>query len=146
MKSEEKGLIKDYFAFTIDNNTYALDMLSFVKEIVVPTQFELHETPGLKSVMCQAVVREELLPVIDLRVKYKINSINEATCLLIMKTKKGSLGALIESVEDVVSIELDKVVSSDKNRGNPEITDYYVKDRDSLYIIINPNLLEEINE
>jgi purine-binding chemotaxis protein CheW len=102
-----------FFTFSLNNEEYAVDILSVVEVKVWEEVTVMPDTPRyVKGVLN---LRGTIVPIIDLRVYYGIESIDydAATVILVLKlSASGSdqmIGLVVDSVSDVMNISVKQV-------------------------------------
>lgn len=105
--------LKSYLTFKIGEEQFAANA-SFVHNIIeIP---KITEVPEMPNYMMGVInLRGKVLPVIDSRVKFGIEKtdISTNTCIIVMEIaiddKQVFIGALVDSVSEVVEIEPDEI-------------------------------------
>ena len=103
----QKGI---FLKFMLGKEAYAIET-SFVTEIIgVQTITELPDMPDyFKGVIN---IRGQIIPLMDVRLRFKMKSLEytQKTCIVIIEVKGISLGIIVDSVSEVLSIPDDKIV------------------------------------
>ena len=97
-----------YLIFTLDNQEYGIGSLS-AKEIIgmMPIRAMPQTPPFIKGVIN---LRGKVIPVIDLRIKFRMEELeyNERTCIIILEVGKNGdtfqMGIVVDSVSEVLNI------------------------------------------
>ncbi len=98
-----------YVTFKIDDETYGIDV-NRVQEIIgiIPISHIPNAADYLKGVIN---LRGKVVPVIDVRVKFRMNTRNydSTTVILIVELKDSSIGLIVDSVADVIDISSESI-------------------------------------
>ena len=72
-------------------------------------------------------LRGKIIPVIDMRLKFKKNAVeyNDRTCIIVIETKELSIGLIVDNVAEVLSIDDDHIVPPPDQRTG--IKNRYIK-------------------
>jgi Chemotaxis signal transduction protein len=93
-----------YLTFTLDEEEFGIE-IRHVKEIIgMQPITQLPETPDyIKGIIN---LRGKIIPLIDMRVKFKKNSAEytDRTCIIVTEINDLSVGLIIDSVSEVVSV------------------------------------------
>lgn len=116
-----------YLTFTLDNEEYGIGIIK-VKEIIGMIAITpVPQTPGyVKGVVN---LRGKVIPVVDLRLKFGMDSIeyNERTCIIVVEiagtAKKIPMGIVVDSVSEVLNIKAGDIEDT-PNFGSRLETDY----------------------
>jgi len=106
IKGEEFALSAEskFVTFLIGEETYGVDVLR-VEEIIGMT--EITHVPNTTSFMKGVInLRGSVVPVVDMRMKFEMEGrdYDTFTVILIVEVKGRSIGMIVDSVSDVVSI------------------------------------------
>ncbi len=113
---EEENKQKSYLSFKLGKETFASSVSKVVNILEMPQITEVPQTPDYMVGVMN--VRGEVLPVIDSRTKFGMEptTITSNTCVLVLEieveTSKIKIGAIVDSVEEVLEIEEDDIKSS----------------------------------
>ena len=98
-----------YLTFALSKERYGLEILKVQEIIGVPNITKVPKCPSyIKGVIN---LRGKIIPVIDLRLKFKIDSIpyDEKTCIIVVTMQKSdqkiSVGVIVDTVLEVVNFE-----------------------------------------
>ena len=101
---EEDTQANKYMTFKVSKESFGIG-IRFIREIIeLQTITEVPEMPDfLKGVIN---LRGKVIPVIDLRVRFKIGAkeFDDRTCIIIIEVKDSSVGFIVDSVEEVAEI------------------------------------------
>jgi len=114
-----------FLMFDLGEEAYGLE-ISFVTEIIgMQPIFCLPETPDYIRGIVN--LRGKIIPVIDMRLKFSKEAIeyNDRTCIIVIDTGRFSVGLIVDSVAEVVTLEDDQIVPPpDAHTG---IQNHYIK-------------------
>ncbi len=109
MSGSESGEPVLYITFSLENEMFAVDV-SQVREILDSTR--ITKIPQAPEFMCGVInVRGSVVPVVDMRLKFGMNSAESTanTRIIVLELQSDDetliLGALADSVKDVVELE-----------------------------------------
>ena len=122
--NNNNGYPQEFLTFTLGDEIYGVDVLK-VREIRGWEKIrELHDTPGyVKGVLD---LRGSIVPIVDLRIRFNIEGYEykPTTVIIIISLQDGGLmGAVVDSVSDVLGIKPDEIKESPK-LGTKINTDY----------------------
>jgi purine-binding chemotaxis protein CheW len=132
-----------YLTFKLDQETYALDITQ-VREVLELT--DITKVPLMPEFMRGVInLRGGVVPVVDLRVKLGLMKIEKTidTCIIIieltMEGERAILGALADSVQEVLTIDSDQIVPPPKigTRLDTEFIKGMGKTNDQFAIILD---------
>ena len=116
-----------YLTFTLDNEEYGIGIIK-VKEII--GMIAITPVPQTPSYVKGVVnLRGKVIPVVDLRLKFGMDSIeyNERTCIIVVEiagaSKKIPMGIVVDSVSEVLNIKAGDIEDT-PNFGSRLETDY----------------------
>lgn len=98
-----------FLTFFIDTEQYGLD-ISRIKEII--RLMDITEIPKTPSFVKGVInLRGSIIPVVDVRLKFGMSSIEETvdTTIVIYEVEKVSIGFIVDRVEDVVTIAKESI-------------------------------------
>ncbi|MBJ7554397.1 chemotaxis protein CheW [Marinomonas spartinae] len=99
------SVTKEFLAFVLGDETYALDIMS-VKEIrgYEPVTKIANAPNYIKGVIN---LRGDIVPIVDLRIKFGVGepSYNEWTIVIMLNIKDRILGIVVDGVSDVMNFE-----------------------------------------
>lgn len=109
MKNNKENTIEAYLSFGLDNELFAVSVYQVLEVLETAKLTKIPRTP--KYVKGVINFRGEVLPVIDLRMKFKMENIQEQdkNVIIVLELKlKGEpvmLGAIADTVRDVLNID-----------------------------------------
>jgi Chemotaxis signal transduction protein len=93
-----------FLTFTVDSESYGLE-ISIVTEIIgIQKITKLPETPGfIKGIIN---LRGRVIPVMDIRLRFNkpMMEYDDRTCIIVVDMKDLSIGLIVDSVSEVLSI------------------------------------------
>lgn len=109
----EGGTAEKYLTFSLGGEEYGISILS-IREIIgmIPVTSVPQSPPYVKGVVN---LRGKVIPVIDLRKKFAMESIDytERTCIIVVEMELGTgvvlIGIIVDSVSEVLNIRADEV-------------------------------------
>ena len=134
-----------YLTFILDQEIYALDITQ-VREVLDFT--EVTKVPRMPEFMRGVInLRGGVVPVVDLRLKFDMGESERTvdTCIIIMELdidgERTFLGALADSVQEVITLESDQIEPPPKigTRLDTEFIRGMGKKNDDLIIILDIN-------
>lgn len=141
-----------YLTFKLDQETYALDITQ-VREVLDFSEFT--KVPRMPEFMRGVInLRGGVVPVVDLRLKFGMTRTEKTidTCVIIIDLdidgQDTLLGALADSVQEVLSIEPDQILSPPKigTRLNTDFIKGMGKKDDEFVIIIDIDKIFSLEE
>jgi purine-binding chemotaxis protein CheW len=102
---------RNYLALAIDHEDYAIDILK-IQGILIYKDLNIKKLmnmpPYLKGL---AQVYNEIMPLIDLRSLYNLSPLefNESTVVIVLKDAKKSIGVIVDSVLDIISLSAEHI-------------------------------------
>jgi purine-binding chemotaxis protein CheW len=140
MKDQE---LNSFLTFILSEEHFAIEVMK-VKEILeVPKITAVPRAPNyLKGVVN---LRGNVLPVIDTRIKFKMEPIQMTidTCIVVMEIEiEGEMvviGALVDSVYEVIELKADQIKQSPSigSKYNPEFIEGVVNLEDHFIMLLN---------
>ncbi|MEG3641298.1 chemotaxis protein CheW [Magnetococcus sp. PR-3] len=115
-----KGILEttQFLTFTLDQEVFAVD-IARVREVLEYTSVtKVPRTPEFMSGVIN--LRGSVVPVVDLRVKFGMEATAQTvdTCIIIIEIENGGektvLGALADSVKEVMSLEPENIENAPK--------------------------------
>ena len=143
MSTTEIPESNQYLTFKLDQEVYALDITQ-VREVLDFT--EVTKVPRMPEFMRGVInLRGGVVPVVDLRLKFDMAKSERTvdTCIIIMELdiegEKTYLGALADSVQEVITLEADQIEPPPKigTRLDTEFIKGMGKRNDELIIILD---------
>ncbi|MFW0968090.1 MAG: chemotaxis protein CheW [Thermacetogeniaceae bacterium] len=120
---EEEDTQKDKFLiFCLDSEFYGIE-IKYVTEII--GMQEITEVPELPDYIRGITnLRGKIIPLMDVRLRFKkpFREYNDRTCVIVVDLKDISVGLIVDSVSEVLSISEDDIVPPPKV--NREINKY----------------------
>ena len=111
--NNNEGYPQEFLTFTLGEEKYGVDVLK-VREIRGWEKIrELHDTP--KYVKGVLDLRGSIVPIVDLRIRFNISDYEykPTTVIIIISLQNGGLmGAVVDSVSDVLGIKPDQIKES----------------------------------
>lgn len=99
-----------YLTFLIDNEYYGIE-IRFVTEIIgIQAIASVPELPGYIRGIIN--LRGKIIPVMDVRLRFRKEFLeyNDRTCIIVIDIGDISIGLIVDSVSEVLSIDEDNVV------------------------------------
>jgi purine-binding chemotaxis protein CheW len=98
-----------YVTFTIDEETYGVDVLK-VEGIIGMTQIT-HVPHSLSFMKGVINLRGSVVPVVDMRIKFNMDTkeYDQFTVILIVVVKGRQIGMIVDTVSDVMAIPVEKI-------------------------------------
>jgi len=141
-----------YLTFKLDQETYALDITQ-VREVLDFS--EVTKVPRMPDFMRGVInLRGGVVPVVDLRLKFGMTGTEKTidTCIIIIdlaiEGENTLLGALADSVQEVMTMEPDQIVAAPKigTRLNTEFIKGMGKRNDEFVIIVDIDKVFSLDE
>lgn len=114
---EFESLVNDtqknqYLIFTLGANHYGIDIKNVTEIIGIQKITQVPELP--EYVQGIISLRGKIIPVIDVRMRFKMESIeyNDRTCIIIVDLGNMSVGLIVDGVADVLSFEDSEIVET----------------------------------
>ncbi len=114
-----------YLTFTVGSEVYGLE-IQFITEIIGIQK--ITQMPELPEYMKGIInLRGKIIPVMDMRIRFKKEprEYNDRTCVIVVEIKGLSVGLIIDSVSEVISIPDQNIVKPPQI--NNEIGNRYIK-------------------
>ena len=105
---------RQYLTFQLDDEVFALDV-SRVREILeFSTMTKVPKTPGYMRGVINP--RGSVVPVFDMRLKFDLARAEKTvdTCIVVVETENAIIGALVDSVREVVELEPEQIEAAPK--------------------------------
>ena len=136
-----------YLTFLLDNQVFGIEIKVVTEIIGMQRITKIPDVPDyLKGIIN---LRGRIIPVIDMRMKSGIDYIdyNDRTCIIIINVQSFTLGLIVDSVSEVMTIEEDNIESPPFRDDNG---DRYIKGigkvKDNVILILDYNRLFDNNE
>lgn len=121
----EEDTQKDkYLIFKIEEESYGID-IKYVTEIIgIQSITPVPELPEYIRGIIN--LRGIIIPVMDIRVRFKMpqKDYNDRTCIIVIDVENISIGLIIDTVSEVITIEEDNIVQPPENT---MISNKYIK-------------------
>lgn len=114
-----------YLTFTVGSEVYGLE-IQYITEIIGIQK--ITQMPELPEYMKGIInLRGKIIPVMDMRIRFKKEprEYNDRTCVIVVEIKGLSVGLIIDSVSEVISIPDQNIVKPPQI--NNEIGNRYIK-------------------
>ncbi len=114
-----------YLTFTVGSEVYGLE-IQYITEIIGIQK--ITQMPELPEYMKGIInLRGKIIPVMDMRLRFKKEprEYNDRTCVIVVEIKGLSVGLIIDSVSEVISIPDQNIVKPPQI--NNEIGNRYIK-------------------
>lgn len=116
---EEEDTQKDqYLTFSLGDEFYGIEIKNITEIIKIQSITQMPELPDhIKGIIN---LRGKIIPVMDVRLRFRKESqeYNDRTCVIVVDIKNISIGLIVDSVSEVLSIaEGDIVPPPEVNRG-----------------------------
>ncbi len=141
---EKKQENFEYMVFKVDSEMYGVK-IDYVKEIVNKT--ELLTVPNLPHFVIGLLeMRKGMIPVINIRERFKIGKGNEGNSIIITHIKGELVGFLVDKVMEIIKVEKEEIMAvpfifDEKERSY--ITGIIEFNDDLISILQVENILEE---
>lgn len=101
-----------YLIFTLGSNHYGIDIKNVTEIIGIQKITPVPELP--EYVQGIISLRGKIIPVVDVRMRFKMESIeyNDRTCIIIVDLGKTSVGLIVDGVADVLSFEDSEILET----------------------------------
>lgn len=99
-----------FLTFSLDNESYGIEILHVTEIVGIQPITEVPELPEyIKGIIN---LRGKIIPVMDIRMKFKKASIeyNDRTCIIVIDTDELSIGLIVDSVSEVLAISDDAII------------------------------------
>lgn len=118
-ETEEDTMKGKYLTFVIGNEAYGIE-IRYVTEIIgIQPITEIPELPDyIKGIVN---LRGKIIPVMDVRLRFKkpYRDYNDRTCIIVIDITDISIGLIVDSVAEVISIPEQEIVNPpDFSKGN----------------------------
>lgn len=107
----EEDTQKDkYLTFKVDEESYGISIGSVTEIIGIQPITQVPELPDYIRGIIN--LRGKIIPVMDVRMRFKrsIRDYNDRTCVIVVEVKAMSVGLIVDSVSDVLSIPEEEIV------------------------------------
>jgi purine-binding chemotaxis protein CheW len=102
-----------YLSFKLDNEIYAIDIMKVREIIGVQSAIRIPKTPVYVRGMIN--LRDRTIPVVDLRVKFDMESREDSkrTCIIVLQVISDgrivTIGSVVDEVSDVIDLSQDEL-------------------------------------
>ena len=125
LETEEDTQKDRYLTFSLGKESYGIE-IKYVTEIIgIQAITEIPELPEyLKGIIN---LRGKIIPIMDVRIRFKkeLREYNDRTCVIVVDIKKVSIGLIIDSVAEVITIPEQDIV--EPSQMNKVINNKYIK-------------------
>ncbi|MCP8969208.1 chemotaxis protein CheW [Ectobacillus ponti] len=99
-----------YLTFVVENEHYGLEIKHVTEIIGIQQITEIPEVPGYIRGIIN--LRGKIIPVMDVRLRFHkpFREYNDRTCIIVVDVKDLSVGLIVDSVSEVLTIERDNIV------------------------------------
>lgn len=107
---EDDSLKNRYLTFSIGQETYGIEVRYVVEIVAIQKITELPDFPDyLKGIIN---LRGKIIPVMDVRLRFKKEAIdyNVRTCIIVVDIKGTSIGLIVDTVSEVITISEQDIV------------------------------------
>ena len=130
--------IEKYLSFNVAQDYFAIPLLSVKEVIPLPELTTVPQTPS--HFLGIINLRGHIISVLDLKAKLNIKSSkSEEPTVMILNFEKNLIGVLVDSVNSVISLDAEKILSpptTSTNSTNEFVTGVYQAE-DQLVLILN---------
>lgn len=108
---QENTLADIYLTFQLDKEVYGIEIRNVTEIIGIQTITELPELPEYIRGIIN--LRGKIIPVMDVRLRFKKNfkEYNDRTCVIVVNVQDLSIGLIVDSVSEVISIPESEIVA-----------------------------------
>lgn len=112
MNTETKEL-SQYLTFSLDHETFAIDVIKAREILDMPMITQVPQTPDYMLGVIN--LRSNVVPVIDMRLKFGMDSIEESvgSCIIVMEVAVDNepitVGVLVDSVQEVIDLDAEQI-------------------------------------
>lgn len=107
-----------FLTFTIENETYGIEIMYVTEIIGIQPITEIPELPAYVKGIIN--LRGKIIPIMDIRLRFKKEQkeYNDRTCVIVVDIKDMSIGIVVDSVSEVLAIPEQEIVEPPKmNKG-----------------------------
>lgn len=138
IQMEEDTQKDKYLTFSIGNEDYGIE-IKYVTEIIgIQVITEIPELPGYVKGIIN--LRGKIIPVMDVRLRFKKEPLayNDRTCVIVVDIRDISIGLIVDSVSEVLSIsEQDIVPPPELNKYSNRFIKGIGKDENDVKLLLN---------
>jgi purine-binding chemotaxis protein CheW len=153
METKTKDKTNSYLTFKIGEEVFAANVSKVISILELVKITKLPRTPDyIRGVIN---LRGTVLPIVDLRLKFGLSAteFTSNTCILVLDLQMDEvdvkIGALVDSVQEVLEIEDNELLPAPKigkNNQNEIIEAMYKADDDTFIMVLNLNLIFSSDE
>lgn len=140
--------INKYLTFSIEENTYAIDIFNITDIVGIQKITEIPDQPGyIKGVVN---LRGRIIPTMDIRLRFNkiAREYDDRTVIIVIEIKDVTIGLVVDRVLEV--LELDNKNISTPPKFNSDFKNKYIsgigKFDNNIIVVINCNYLLNENE
>lgn len=125
IKGEEDTLKDRYLTFAIENEIYGIEIKYVIEIVGIQKITKVPELPQyIKGIIN---LRGKIIPVMDVRLRFnkEPKEYNDRTCVVIINVKDISIGLIVDTVSDVITIPEQDAV--EPPRINSDADNKYIK-------------------
>jgi purine-binding chemotaxis protein CheW len=143
---EEETLKGRYLTFQIGEVTYGIEIRYVIEIVGLQPTTEMPEMPEyIKGIIR---LRENIIPVMDIRLRFGMapREYDDRTCIIVIDMNGLSVGLIIDSVSDVVSIGEEEIVQKPgmcTGQGGGYIKNIGKKDKQIILLVDSEKLLSK---
>lgn len=110
MEMEEDTQKGRYLTFTLDKESYGIEIRHVTEIIGIQSITQVPELPDYVKGIIN--LRGKIIPVMDVRLRFKKESrnYNDRTCVIVVDIKNTSIGLIVDSVTEVLTIPDEDIV------------------------------------
>lgn len=123
-EEEEDTQKGKFLIFSIGNEFYGIEIMYVTEIIGIQEITEIPELPNyIKGIIN---LRGKIIPVMDVRLRFKkeTRDYNDRTCIVVVDMKDISIGLIVDSVSEVISIDDENIVPPPELN---KVTNRYIK-------------------
>lgn len=151
MMEEEESLKNKFLTFFLDKESYGLEIKYVIEIIGIQDITKLPDMPDfIKGIIN---LRGETIPVMDMRLKFKMNQIDygHRTCIIVVHIGEVKFGFIVDTVSEVIDIQDENIDPPITNKfsGRNKYILGIGKHNKKVHILLDVNKIlneEEINE
>lgn len=110
LELEEDTQKDKYLTFALGNEEYGIEIKHVTEIVGIQAITEIPELPGYVKGIIN--LRGKIIPVIDVRLRFRkqAKEYNDRTCTIVIEVKDISVGLIVDTVAEVMSISQENVV------------------------------------
>ncbi len=118
MNTEEDTQINRFLTFVLDRETYGIEIMYVTEIIGIQTITEIPELPDYMKGIIN--LRGKIVPVMDVRLRFRKEprEYNDRTCIIVIDVNEISIGLIVDSVSEVLTIPEQDIVDPPKVNNN----------------------------